>query len=228
MTRATLQSHATLTGRLLLLLVGTPLLVPAILVTLAMSVPRFSDTVLVATLVGLVLAYVAFVVFGIRRWAVIPARFEVDETGLRAAYHPGTPRQRVQEIPWGQVEEYVMTDYPNGARSLAVRARGGAGRIVVSQGPRAEDRPAFGAFHEAFLAAVSEHPAGGDAPAPRAGVSFFDRPAAKVLAALLILPLLAAVGGLAFSGEADAVDVVRLVALVAMALPFVIRVFRGK
>lgn len=228
MTRAVLQSHATLTGRLILLLVGTPVLVPVILVALALFVPRFSDTTLVVTLVAVLLAFVAFLVFGIRRWAVVPARFEVDDTGLRAAYHPGTPRERVEEVPWDQVEEYLVTDYPNRARSLTVRARGGRGRIVVSQGPREEDRAAFTACHAAFLAALAERPAGGAAPAPRVGVSFLDRPAAKVLAALLILPLLAAVWGLAFSGEADAIDVVRLVALLGVALPFVVRVFRGR
>lgn len=185
-----------------------------------------SDGVQLVVVLGVVAVYFGLLVLGVRRWATYAMRLEVTGAGVREETGPEEAAQ-VREVPWSEVRDYVLTEYPNGARTLTIRPHGGR-KIAVAQGAKEEDRAAFTAFRDAFLAGVAAYrPAEGREPI-RARPSFFDGPVAKVLAG----GAAAAMAGLLFlvltsDRPTGAVDWLRLAMIAGLLLPLVVRVFAG-
>lgn len=185
-----------------------------------------SDGVQLAVVLGVMAVYVGLLVLGVRRWATYAMRLEVTRAGVREETGAEDARQ-VREVPWSEVRDYVLTEYPNGARTLTIRPRTGR-KIAVAQGPGEEERAAFGTFRDAFLAGVRAYrPAPGGEPI-WARPSFFDGPVARVLAGGAVVAIAGLVVLVLTSGRpVGAADWLRLAMVAGLLLPLVVRVFMG-
>lgn len=211
--------------RLALLLLASLLVVPASFGALAL-LDTASDGVRLAVILGVMGVYFGLLVLGVRRWATYAMRLEVTRDGVREeAGAEDAPW--VREVPWSEVRDYVLTEYPNGARTLTIRPHTGR-RIAVAQGPGDEERAAFAAFRDAFLAGVKAYRPAEGAEVIRARPSFFDGPVAKVLAAGAAVAIAGLLVLVLTSGRpVGAADWLRLAMVAGLLLPLIVRVFAG-
>ncbi|HEX5725765.1 MAG TPA: hypothetical protein VFX98_09895 [Longimicrobiaceae bacterium] len=190
--------------------------------------------------VGLGMAGVLVVLefLALKRWAVRPAVYELEEGGIRMLETPpggGPPLER--HTPWADVREWVLETEPyvGGGQYLEVRTHTPRGKLRINCGTSAAQQEEFQRFCEEFQTqlAVLDARTPGVADRIPQGRSWFDGTAARVFAAMLFLFLVAMWGiVLVHPRGFDLGDFsrIRLLWFSLLAVPFLLRVlfFRPK
>jgi hypothetical protein len=213
--------------RAVVLLAGMAVMVLGFLLVIQFS--YLPTAVKIAGLVASCGANVAVVSVGMRRWAGVRVRYELDEAGLREIGASGELRDRVR---WRDMHEYVMDAVVTGGANvnflLISRRQGNPIRITEPQ--TREGRAEFAAFYSHFLAAIAQQRVTEPTAAVREGISWYDKPLARALGVTMLVVLVLAISlSFIFPQTGAGLLQIRSLVWVAIAVPFIYRtVFNRK